>query len=93
MLADFGRLHRNTKTLFEEMTCLQRRARDSQSDAEKFGRTLQAIQAEMRHEVRAAYGAPGHRLLANPQYRARINAACRIMSTSSACSATTTRWR
>jgi HK97 family phage major capsid protein len=78
LVQDFGRLDKETKKAFEDITALKKTANDSASDAQKYLKRLDDIQRLLRLESRAAFGNPIARISSDDEMRTRLNAAVRL---------------
>jgi len=78
LVKDFGRLDKETKTAFEEITKLQKTANESDSDRKKFIAKMAQIEALLRNQVKGAWGDPAARISANDEMRERLNLAVRL---------------
>jgi HK97 family phage major capsid protein len=76
LTANFDNLDKQTKDAFKELESL----RDVGAKAEELGRSLQKVQLQLANERRMAFGAqsPIIRISADPEKRARFNAAIRM---------------
>lgn len=75
LTADYGRLDKQTKEAFEELTKVKNATNKSADD---FTKAMQAVQKQLANEMRQANGDPIKRIQQNAELRTRLNIAVRM---------------
>src|ERR1051325_5035252 len=78
LLQEIGRLDKDTKKNFEDITTLKKTANDSDADAKKLLKKFGELEIRLRNETRAAFGDPVRRIQADEEMRPRFTIAVRL---------------
>lgn len=75
LTTDYGRLDKDTKKAFEELTKVKN---ETNASIAEFTKAMQAVQAKLAQEMRQANGNPIKRIQQNDELRKRLNVAVRL---------------
>lgn len=78
LVANYDRLSGETKKAFEDLTAIKKSANDTQANFIEAVRRIGVVEERLRAEVRAAYGCPIRRIIADDEMRTRLNLAVRL---------------